>query len=336
MNHAHIDPDIEQKSSIKPVSFYHRKLKLSLLSLGGIVLCFGAYSAALWFSSPPVIHDEPSAQQGVELSAEKQKAIWDSEHITFKMEHHFGKAFTTALAGRDASALTKFARDQFLANVPSQSENTPRQHSVISEKQWRSERESRQLNATDFAEWMIDRLSAVSQIERIRLRILQIEKKASKPDEWWAQVLLSVSGQTADKKPIQVESHHAIEFQFEDSKAIGQEPLLDRWLVESEHQSTSDQQLMEEVTKQVGLSDLPIPDNWTAGDESISTYGMQVAVEDFDRDGYLDIAIATIEGHPPPTAVRSGQTFCGCLRFSRLEIVESHVVSGLWLDRLRQ
>ena len=37
----------------------------------------------------------------VELDPEKQKQIWDAEHITFEIEQRFGKAFTAALASRD-------------------------------------------------------------------------------------------------------------------------------------------------------------------------------------------------------------------------------------------
>ncbi len=58
---------------------------------------------------------------------------------------------------------------------------------------------------------------------------------------------------------------------------------------------------MEEVTESSQLHRLPLPDNWTMSkQETALRYSFQFAVEDFDRDGFLDIAIASVRG---PTAL---------------------------------
>jgi len=56
--------------------------------------------------------------------------------------------------------------------------------------------------------------------------------------------------------------------------------------------------LMEEVTEQVGLDKVPLPDNWKLPTSLIRTHRYQFAVEDYDRDGYPDIAVSATNGRP--------------------------------------
>jgi hypothetical protein len=56
--------------------------------------------------------------------------------------------------------------------------------------------------------------------------------------------------------------------------------------------------LFAEKTKHSGLDDVAIPDNWELTAEQAEQYRFQVAVEDFNQDGYLDIAAAVYGGEP--------------------------------------
>jgi hypothetical protein len=56
--------------------------------------------------------------------------------------------------------------------------------------------------------------------------------------------------------------------------------------------------MMREVTSETGLTEAPIYDNWELPARFRMQYRFQTAVEDFDRDGDLDIAVATNEGQP--------------------------------------
>ena len=59
----------------------------------------------------------------------------------------------------------------------------------------------------------------------------------------------------------------------------------------------AERKLMQEVTADAGLTRVPVTDNWLQQKGKIRRqFRSQFAVEDFDRDGYLDFAVASVQG----------------------------------------
>ncbi|MDG2400647.1 MAG: hypothetical protein P8M04_08735, partial [Akkermansiaceae bacterium] len=75
-------------------------------------------SCLIWIS---VLGFTVSAQKLVgpkqALDPERQKEIWDSEHVTFKIEKRFGKWFLDGLRKRDARVLAAAFHKEFSGAV---------------------------------------------------------------------------------------------------------------------------------------------------------------------------------------------------------------------------
>jgi hypothetical protein len=92
-------------------------------------------------------------------------------------------------------------------------------------------------------------------------------------------------------------------FRFDPTADLAGRRTIERFVVRSETLRHSDRTLMEEVTEEFGLADLPLKDNWKLPPQNARGHRYQIAVEDFDRDGYPDIAVAGFAG--PPLLLRN-------------------------------
>lgn len=279
------------------------KSKRPLLWAGLLMLAAGGVAAAVWWYWP-------GSLAAVELDSQKQRDIWEAEHVTFKMESRFGKPFAAAIQERDEQRLLSFMRPDFQATVLEKATDALTTQSVVSERRRNAETAHTQsVDAAGFVRYLLSSVSDFGQFQRVKLRVLQIEKNSADATRWRSKLLLDAAGSNSRGTPIQWMSEHSIQYRFADESDIGERPVIDRWRVEKEVTRTSGQLLMEEVTGQVGLENLPIMDNWTLPLKAVSQYRLQTAVEDFDRDGYLDIAVGTIEGRPLLLHSMAGRRF---------------------------
>ncbi|MCH7728692.1 MAG: VCBS repeat-containing protein, partial [Planctomycetes bacterium] len=223
------------------------------------------------------------------LSKEKQKWVWDSEHATFELETHFGKPFTNALKLRAHQKLQQYFVDGFVAELPLNSDRDVREKGAIREERLRSQNEVTAANATKVIDYFLSLLENFETIDRIKFRVLKIKKENPANDLWSTKTLLAVAG-SDQRGPIELEVLSQVEFRFADDAEILGGKILESWRVTGETIRHCSQILMEEVTDSVGLADLPIHDNWK--EKYNWTNHFQIAVEDFDRDGFPDIAVA--------------------------------------------
>ena len=89
---------------------------------------------------------------------------------------------------------------------------------------------------------------------------------------------------------------------------------------------------MEEATAAYGLDQLGLPDNWQLPPSDVNTYGFQIAVEDFNRDGYLDIAIATAENDPILLRSEEGKRFTDVATQLGLRSWDAMSTLAAWID----
>ena len=148
------------------------------------------------------------------------------------------------------------------------------------------------VDADAFASYMVQSLNRGGDITSTRFQLLQI-KQQEDPHQWWAQAFITVRGEDYI-----IEGVHACEFQLSEDTTFGKEAVLTRWRVESESYRRTAGTILHETTDLAGLAQLALPDNWKLEPGTTGQYQFQFAVADYDRDGYLDIAIATYRGRP--------------------------------------
>ncbi|MEO2046227.1 MAG: VCBS repeat-containing protein [Pirellulales bacterium] len=232
--------------------------------------------------------------QGI-LSFEKQQEIWDAEHVTFELETFFTTKFTQLLAKREAKRLTHFFRDEFQGKVLQHLDEKTRGHSIVSEVRYSRDLDQlRSVEVEEFVAFLLDSIKDFQTIERNRLRILKINRMAGDRDLWLVELLFTQHGRDNDGHLLDLESRHRAQLRFSGDQEIALGKIVTSWVVESVIVRNSAAALMKEITQQVGLADIPFKDNWTEPTD-IDPHRYQIAVEDFDRDGFLDVAIASVE-----------------------------------------
>jgi hypothetical protein len=276
----------------------------------------------------------------VVLDPDKQKRIWDLEHSSFVLENYFGKAFAAALVKRDAPRMIALVRDDFGGTVLDPSGGEIRTASLVEERSRRAGTVGLvDVNRAEFVEHLFRSLEGMTEIRSHSFKVLFIDAPAREGDPWRATIRIEVIGRAADGGPIESISEYRAGFAFAAEEEVKSEaPVLARADAVSEVWRSSPRLLMEEVTEATGLADLSLPDNWEVSADSVRGHRYQLAVEDSDRDGWLDIAIGSIDGRPFLMRSLEGKRFDNVASSVGLKVadasprqVELHALAN-WID----
>ena len=232
------------------------------------------------------------------LEETKQKEIWDAEHVTFEIETHVGRKLVTELQKRSADRLAGFFHPGFSGTVPQRTSATTIEKSSITETTYAGDAAGlTSVDADGFSRSLIEGIQTIHENGSGRFRVLKIARVADEnsADSWQLSVLLTVSGTNKAAEPITYASSGTMRCRFSSDDEIVAGRIIESWNVDSETVRSGRQALMEEATSRVRLDRLPIKDNWTCKTEEVRQYRFQTAVEDFNSDGFLDIAVATAE-----------------------------------------
>lgn len=249
------------------------------------------------------------------LSEKKQKWVWDLEHFTFEIEKKFGKPFTKALSERDSKELLRFFVREFQTELPD-----PQARQANDQKWWTetgftaaqlSETPKQKGGASELISYLISGLHRFESISGAKLRVLQINSDPpGKADQFWKlTILLTLNGQNSTGGPISIESTHEVRCQFKTDDDIAQGNILTDWTVVDEFIRSAPQAFFQEATEDFQLSSLPLRDNWKHKKQNGRPYTFLSAVDDFDRDGFLDIAISTWDGYQYVLRSAKGKMF---------------------------
>lgn len=277
-----------------------------VFTLGALGL-LGAVLLITFQQKKPIKQEPP--EKKIELNPEKQKAIWDAEHITFEIEHRFGKAFRQALKDRDEKGLEQFFLDDFIAEMPEESSSQIRKHGPLTEINSVYLKTINELDRSAFTKHLLTIVEPFQTVSRSKLRVLEIAKDNSESNLWSTTLLLSLVGTDKDGQPLLHQSKHKVTHLVNDAEALARAPSVLAWQVSSQSVRHSEQTFMKEVTSEVGLDKLPIPDNWKLPPTKTFQYRFQVAVDDFNRDGYPDLALAVHKERPYLLQSRRGKLF---------------------------
>lgn len=228
------------------------------------------------------------------LAEDRQRFIWQLEHFTFELEWKFGKLVKEAIRNHDRDGLLKCFLPDAGGSVPSRENQQVTNRSWWRKYDYRGDTEP--VGASGVAEFLVDETDTLSEINKVGLRVLQIMPEAHPNNQYKLEVLLTVAG--ADPRgPASLTSTHQLIVRFQDDKDIAEGRIVEDWSVKSLSIRGVNRTLFEEVTEIYGLDRLNLRDNWTREPGTpAETYTFQLAVEDFDRDGYLDVAISSLQG----------------------------------------
>lgn len=231
-----------------------------------------------------------------ELDGDKQKSIWDAEHITFEIEWRFGPRFKKALKNRDADQVARCFTDGFVGQPLTKTAGGTRVESSsgMIEQKFAKPEETQELGADAFAADLLEPTQDWESVDAIKLRVLKISKLGD--DSWRTRILIGQDGMHGSKR-VHEKSEHLVDWTIENNDALEDEPVISRWTMDSRSRGEgSTTALFAEVTSESGLDQADIPDNWKLDVDDTEQYRFGVAVEDFNQDGFLDIAAAVYGG----------------------------------------
>jgi hypothetical protein len=232
------------------------------------------------------------------LDETKQKEIWDAEHATFEIETHVGRKLISALQNRATDRLGEYFGSGFEGHILGRSHPATVAKSSIEETVYSANSaDLENVDAGAFIQFLIEGIGDIREMQQGRFRVLKIahSEDEENADEWQLSVLLTVCGLTSKGSGITYDLAGRMSCRFSNDDDIVAGKIIESWRVDSETTRRSQKPLMEEATATFGLDRLPIDDNWTSSRDRIRQYRFQTAVEDFNGDGFLDIAVATAD-----------------------------------------
>ena len=282
-----------------------------LLGIGAAV---ALVALAVWWNWPLLraIWDEPAV-----LARDKQQQIWELEHLTFEIETLVCRPFTDAWRDADREGLRRWFQSAATVQlVQLEGASSAEQAGV---RELVSLAADPSAAARNVAPAIVDRLldfllaarGRFQTVTAARLRILQIVSRDA-GDGVSTQLLFAARGRSADGGWIEWSTRQSAELIFAGEQALREGQLIAAWSVDESIWRTASASLFEEVTDEVGLARLPLPDNWKLDPGNARPYQFHLAVEDFDRDGYLDIAVGTYDGRPLLLRSERGRHFEEC------------------------
>jgi len=272
-------------------------------------LAVGAGACVQNDPAPPPAAVIPTPVEQIELAPEKQKLIWDLEHVTFKIEQYVGRAWAEALLAGESRRLVVHFHEGAEARVLGESPGDWRRTGVLSE--WRrdaAQAGTRTVDVAGLVESLAAEVEPLHRVSAARLRVLHLDP-AERPGSWDVDLMLAVRGEGKEGGPAELVAEFDARFRFDPDDDLTGRPTIERLEVKSETLRLSEHRLMEETTRIWGLSDLPLTDNWNLEPDQARGHRYQIAVEDYNRDGYPDVAVAGFAGTPLLLRNVEGQRF---------------------------
>ncbi|MDB4614516.1 VCBS repeat-containing protein [bacterium] len=230
------------------------------------------------------------------LDPDKQKHIWDAEHVTFEIERRLGPLLLDAIQQKDIESLVARCHSDFTGRIPTSTNSVVQEKPPLIERSLPKDFEAKEASPAETMQHIIGLNETLTKVRRRRLRVLSIVNDDAEPTLWRCRFLLTMSGEGKDGGRQLVESESSVDIRFEDDSTLTTEPAIAAWHVNQQTERFCEKALMQEVTTKAGLRRLELPDNWKVPPKSALQYQFQMAVEDFDRDGDPDVTLTTVAG----------------------------------------
>lgn len=230
-----------------------------------------------------------------ELDADKQQYIWDSEHVTFKIEKLFGGSYLERI---DKSKVEELV-DKFLDSAQCftmEAEPHVYSKSGFVEKVTKLHDDHyRSIPVSELLKRHAEIRKTFASFTRKSFRVLHIDQDKSDPKKWTTEVYISLIGKSPEGLPLQFESYQDVVFVIENEDELDELAAVTSWKVKKEVERSASQWMYQEITSDAKLDKVLLPDNWSLEKELAEQYRFQIALEDFDSDGRQDIAVACLQ-----------------------------------------
>lgn len=253
------------------------------------------------------------------LTPEQVSRQWEREHIAFALERRWARRWIAALEETDDATLAR----TFLAEP----KITKPVHEMVSQATSWGEHSVLAANSDNLADassldvagwialWREMRSRFVERPE-IDFTIESIQDLApatgdsGNQSRWQVTANWHWRGQTRNDAGVsQVHASivkSSIEFLIDDPTQVDVNPVVQAWHLRGLETVESPRPWFEDMTEPMRFDALALPDNRTATPEKIRQYRFQLALEDFDLDGRIDLAMADPDG--PPVLLRHHET----------------------------
>lgn len=246
-----------------------------------------------------VTHNVSADNTDVTLGEDQQRLIWDLEHSTFELEWKFGEIVKKAIRERDSKSL----RNCFLPNA-SGTLLAVNENDVDQDRWWHQEATAHgdedgfipAESADDLVHYLMQETSRFTEISGMSLRVLHIHPDMQVENQYLLNVLLTAKGKDANGVA-SLYSKHDLVVHYKNDQDIIDGQIVRKWDVKSMAFHGAKKPFFVDATSDYGLDRVRLPDNWKLAEgDQIDSYTSQMAVADYDNDGYLDIAVSTIQG----------------------------------------
>ncbi len=272
------------------------------------------------------------------LAKEKQELIWDVEHFAFELETFFGRPLARSMGKGEWNVLEKRLADPFSGSIfEDQTAATVVQVSSVKQSVRSAENSAlTNVDAAGFVEANKQLVGPLAETMKTNFRVLKLSRVSESDDRWSAEFLLTLSGKSVESGLTIVEVHSAAILEFSTDDDIRSGAIVCEWHFETQKVRASPQPLMQDVSVISNLDALPLIDNWTVDAADARQYWRQMAAGDFDRDGFLDIAVASFLGRSLLLHHEADETYRNVAAEMGIQdwpVDDSHLVNmALWID----
>lgn len=225
------------------------------------------------------------------LAEEKQKYLWDIEHLAFVFGQDVVSQFKTALKKGDLSGVERLLADDFQARIFDPDAGTRQQHGPVEYASWLADDRRRTVGREGFLDFLGSLYTGFESVEHIGVHVYYFSPHT--PGEldgpWRIRWNGHTSGLLADGSRVT----HRFDWQF-DVASMREEMKEDEgWFTGFEtvqaRRVESPAALFEDVTAETGIDVRLFSDNWNLPEPPYPVVPGFARLLDFDRDGHTDV-----------------------------------------------
>ncbi|MEC9091317.1 MAG: hypothetical protein VX438_01335 [Planctomycetota bacterium] len=245
------------------------------------------------------------------LDEKKQALIFDLEHVTFVIEQVFGNQWKKAFQAGNAQQFKSFFYEEFSGSSIESSKFSKKTVGFLSEKTRRATEKQPKLSLDrdQMATYLSSLKKHFNKLHRVKFRVLKIMQPLPGQPIWECRILIDAVGESGGQKPTQYESEQVVIFEIPNESEIATHSVISEWRIEKEVFRDAEHYLTTEVTNETLINEIKLVDNWELDVKNTEQYWFQYSVEDFDRDGKLDFAVACNYFYPGLFYHASGNRF---------------------------
>ncbi len=235
---------------------------------------------------------DPALSAELFLPEDKQKYLWDIEHLALVMTQDVVPVFRRTFQQARTKSLLEFLAPEFRGRLFA-GEGIAVRKGPVSLQTWREGQPLKQVDAQGFVEALLSYGKAFSGVEQVGIHFTTLvpEKDGDLEGSWTTQWEIDLKGALKDGGRAQ----HRIEGRFRLkrlSEDIGSKAgWIDSFEVTQSWFASSPYPLMEEITDATGIAVEELTDNWKKLGPPYYAVNGRVSLTDLDRDGRTDFVI---------------------------------------------